>query len=319
SQESQEALGVMRNIYVALDRVDEFLRFTQGLDFANVSIAQQDSLTFMAAEAIYMKGDCENARRSLASYLERFPQGIFALNAHFYMAECDLRANNLQAALNGYSFVINRPMSAFTENALLRAGQIEVRLNNHSAALEHFRRLEQIAAIPANRLEAQTGQMRALFQLKRYRECIDMATSLAASPRATQEVRQEAHLLAGKSAMELSQPVQARNSLRSAMNLLNNEMAAQAMYYLALIEFQIGNYAETERLVFDFVNRMSAYDYWLAKTFILLADTYLAIGNVFQARHTLQSIIDNYQGAELRALAIQKLDAINAMERNQPR
>ncbi|HSV88913.1 MAG TPA: tetratricopeptide repeat protein, partial [Bacteroidales bacterium] len=84
SQESQEALGVMRNIYVALDRVDEFLRFTQGLGFANVSIAQQDSLTFMAAEAIYMKGDCEAARRSLANYLERFPQGIFALNAHFY-------------------------------------------------------------------------------------------------------------------------------------------------------------------------------------------------------------------------------------------
>jgi len=318
SQESQEALGVMRTIYVGLDRVDEFLRFTQGLGFANVSIAQQDSLTFMAAEAHYMKGDCENARKSLTGYLSRFPQGIFSLNAHFYLAECDFRANNLQSALNGYGFVIHRPRSAFTENALLRAGTIERSLGNHSASLEHFKRLEEVADRPANRMEAQIGQIRALFHLQRYSECMSLATTHAANPRATQETRQEAHLLAGKSAMELSRPVQARTSLRSAMNLLSNEMASEAMYYLALIEFQLGNFEQTERLVFDFVNRMSAHDYWLAKTFILLADTYLAMGNVFQARHTLQSIIDNYQGAELRAVAIQKLDTINAKE-NQPR
>jgi TolA-binding protein len=317
SQESQEALGVMRNIYVGMDRVDEFLRFTQGLSFANVTIAQQDSLTFMAAEAHYMRGDCENARRSLTGYLTRFPQGIFALNAHFYLAECDFRANNLQSALSGYAFVISRPRSAFSENALLRSGLIETRIGNHGAALEHFRRLEEIADLPANRLEAQIGQIRALFHLQQFRDCLGLATTLAANARATQELQQEAHLLAGKSAMQLNQPVQARNSLRSAMNLLNNEMAAEAMYNLALIEFQLTNFQQTERMIFDFVNRMSAYDYWLAKTFILLADTYLAMGNLFQARHTLQSIIDNYQGPELRAIAIQKLDEISALERSQ--
>lgn len=315
--QSQEALAAMRNIYVEQGRVDEFITFSQGLGFANVTVAQQDSLTYMAAEAQFMRGDCANATRSFTTYLSRFPNGIFSINANFYLAECHLRANELELALRGFRFVIDRPRTGFTENALRRAAAIESQLGNHAAALELFRRLETAADLHPNRVEAQIGQARSLFHLQRFRDCIISANAVAINPRATTEIQQEAHLLAGKSAIELSQPVPARNSLRSAKDLINNVVAAEAMYYLALIEYQAGNFQQAERLIFDFASRMSAHDYWLAKSFILLADAYLAMGNVFQAKHTLQSIIDNYQGSELRAVAIQKLDAILEAERRQ--
>ena len=38
------------------------------------------------------------------------------------------------------------------------------------------------------------------------------------------------------------------------------------------------------------------YDYWVAKTYILLADNYVALKDNFQAKATLKSIIDNYKG-----------------------
>jgi TolA-binding protein len=50
--------------------------------------------------------------------------------------------------------------------------------------------------------------------------------------------------------------------------------------------------------------------YWVAKGFILLADTYVARGNVFQARETLKSVIDNYPGKDLKELAKQKLQQL---------
>ena len=315
TSESQEALLAIRNIYVALDRVDEFLRFSEGLGFANVSTAQQDSLTYMAAENRYMQNDCANASRGFTTYLERFPQGIFAINAHFYKAECDLRANELQQALTGYRFVISRPKSQFTENALLRSATIEFRQENFAAALENYRRLEELADLPSNKLEAQIGQMRSLFRLERHQESMTQAANVLANDKTPREVQQEAHLLTGKSALTLNRLAQARTSMRAAMNIAENEAAAEAMYNLALIEYRQGNYAESEKLIFEYVNKMSAYDYWLAKTFILLSDNYLAVDNIFQAKHTLQSIIDNYDGPELRAIAIQKLDAILEMER----
>jgi TolA-binding protein len=318
--ESQEALVTMRNIYVGLDRVDEFIRFSQDLGFANVTTAQQDSLTYRAAENRYMQNDCANASRGFTTYLERFPRGIFTINAHFYKAECDFRAGELQQALIGYRFVIGRPKSQFTENALLRASAIEFRQGNFTAALGHYQKLEELADLAANKLEGQIGQMRSQFRLGRYQETMAIAAKVLANDKTPREVQQEAHLLTGRSAMELNRPAQARASMQSVMQIADNEAAAEAMYNLALIEFKGGSYEQTEKLIFEYLNKMSAYDYWLAKTFILLADTYLEMGNIFQAKHTLQSIIDNYAGAELRQIAIQKLDAILEQERlqNQP-
>jgi len=58
----------------------------------------------------------------------------------------------------------------------------------------------------------------------------------------------------------------------------------------------------------------SSSDYWVAKGFILLADVYMKKGNAFQAKQTLQSIIDNYEGEDLKNLAGTKLAAIIAAE-----
>jgi TolA-binding protein len=313
--ESQEALVAIRTIYVSLDQVDEYFRFSQGLGFANVTTAQQDSLTYMAAENRYMQGDCQNATRSFAGYLERFPNGIFALNAHFYKAECEFRMNELRQALAGYQFVISRPRSKFTENALLRASQIEFRQSNFDAAYNYYRQLEEVAEIRNNVLEARIGQMRSLYRLERNQDAIAAAERVIATDKVPEEVIQEAHLVKGNASMSINNLGQARSAFREVIRLADNVSSAEAMYNLALIEFRRGNYQQAEELIFQYTGNMSAYGYWLAKAYILLADTYAETGNTFQAKHTLQSIIDNYEGEDLRAQAQQKLQRIIEMER----
>jgi Flp pilus assembly protein TadD len=64
--------------------------------------------------------------------------------------------------------------------------------------------------------------------------------------------------------------------------------------------------------VFDLAKEMPNYDYWIAKTYILLADNYRALKDNFQAKATLQSIIDNYKADdEILPTAKQQLQAIN--------
>ena len=314
SSESQEALTSMRNIYVAMDRVDEFLAFSDGLGFANVSVAQQDSLIYIAAENRYMQGDCVNATRSFENYLERFPQGIFALNAHFYKAECNFRVNEFQKALISYQFVMQRPKSKFSENAALRAAQINFRLNQYQAALENYIMLEEIAEFPNNIQEAKTGQMRSLDKLQRYQKTIDVARRVLENDKISREIRQEANLLIARAALGQNNLDMAKDYYTQTNQIAENIMAAEAKYYLAYIEFRKGNYARCEKLIFDYINTLASYDYWLAKTFILLSDNYLVQDNIFQARHTLQSIIENYDGEELRSIALKKLADIDREE-----
>lgn len=51
-------------------------------------------------------------------------------------------------------------------------------------------------------------------------------------------------------------------------------------------------------MCFDLAKDMPNYDYWVAKTYILLADNYVRLKDNFQAKATLQSIIDNYKGKD---------------------
>ena len=58
-----------------------------------------------------------------------------------------------------------------------------------------------------------------------------------------------------------------------------------------------------------------SYDFWIAKSFILLGDNYLAQKDTFQARETYKSIVENYEKEpndpdDLKAIATEKLDAI---------
>ena len=58
-------------------------------------------------------------------------------------------------------------------------------------------------------------------------------------------------------------------------------------------------------------------DYFIAKGFILLADVYLAQGNLFQAKATLESIIENHEGQELKQIATNKKQLIIELENEQ--
>jgi len=58
---------------------------------------------------------------------------------------------------------------------------------------------------------------------------------------------------------------------------------------------------------------MPSHDYWVAKTYILIADNYFAMKDIFQAKSTLQSVIENYDEKEdgILLLAQEKLDSLN--------
>jgi len=80
--------------------------------------------------------------------------------------------------------------------------------------------------------------------------------------------------------------------------------------------FEAGKYKKAEKSAFALVDNFSSCDYWVAKSFILLADIYIKTNNDFQAKLTLQSIIDNYSGEDLKNIAIQKKNEILQREKS---
>ena len=97
--------------------------------------------------------------------------------------------------------------------------------------------------------------------------------------------------------------------LRASRASTNGEYSGEAAYRIAEMRFFQHDYTGAERAI-ETIIADPASDYYLAKSFILWADIFYARGNKMQAKQTLQSIIDNYDGDDLVQLALQKRNAI---------
>ena len=308
--ESKEALSSVKSIYLEMNQVDEYVDFTKQVPEADISRSEQDSLTYIAAENQYMNGNCDKAIDGFAKYISKFPEGSFILESHFYTAECDYRAQRFDNSLKHYDFILSQQRSRFTANSAARAAQIHHLRNEYDAALESYIRLEETADQPGMIMNAIAGQMQCNYALKRYGLAIQSAQKLLVVDKLTENLAIEAHMTIARSAYALTNTDLARREYEETVKLSKNEMAAEAKYMLAQLEFENASYDKCEKSIFSLSENFASYDYWVAKGFLLLSDIYVKKGNTFQAKQTLQSIIDNYEGKDLVAIAREKLAAI---------
>jgi TolA-binding protein len=312
--ESKEALASIKSIYVDMNQVDEYMEFTKKVPHADVSRTEQDSLTYTAAENQYMNGDCEKAVAGFTKYISKFPEGSFLSEANFYKAECDYRAEKYESALKGYEFVLSQPRSRFTSNAASKAARINYFNKNYQAALDNYVRLEETADQGSQTTDAISGQMQCNYYLGQYGLATQAAQKLLTQTKLADNLATEAHFTIARSAYALKNTDLARKEFEETIKLSQNEMGAESKFMLAQMQFEAEKYDETEKTIFALSDKYASYDYWVAKGFILLSDVYVKKENTFQAKQTLQSIIDNYEGQDLVLVAREKLNAILASE-----
>ena len=320
SPEAKEALVQIKNIYVKMNNVEEYFAYAKTVPSASVTAGEQDTLTYQSAELRYTGGDCDKAIPEFDNYLSKYPNGAFTLNASFYQAQCYYQKGKYDDALQGFLYVLNGQNNSFTEKSLLYAAEISfVRKKQYSDALGFYSRLESSADFPENITKAVAGEMRCHFLLQQYEQTITQAQKLLSMTDVSPQLQNETHLLYGKSAYNLNDLAAAQQQLSFLAKLTGSEAAAEAKYYLALIQYQLKNYKESHKLCFEVINKTPSYDYWVTKSFILLADNYVAQGDTFQAMETYKSVAENYQRTpsdpdDLREIAKQKYDAIKPKE-----
>ena len=151
------------------------------------------------------------------------------------------------------------------------------------------------------------GQMRCQYYTGNYGLAILSGQRLLLQENVSPGIVAEANLLIGNSAKSLDRTDLARTSYNETVKLSQGEAGAEALYGLSEMSFNEKDYKNAEKHILKLTNDYASYDYWVAKAFILLSDVYLKTGNTFQAKQTLQSIIENYDGEDLRKIAIDKL------------
>ena len=93
-----------------------------------------------------------------------------------------------------------------------------------------------------------------------------------------------------------------KTTFEKVVELSDYDEGAEAKYYLAYLTYLDDSLALAEKMIFELAESYTS-DYFIAKAFILLADIYVVQENDFQAKATLESIIENHDGEVLVNLA----------------
>lgn len=322
SSAARDALGAIKEIYIQQGTPDDYFNFVNTVQGVNVNQLERDSLTYASAQLQFDQANWEGAVNAYTTYLNRFPNGLYTNQAHFNRGEALFDLRRYDEALQDYAYVSGLGNSSYAATANHRAANITYYIKqDFGQALTYYTRLEQTANTEELLFEAQQIGLRSAFYSKQYDQILAIAPRLLANARTTDADRAEAHYYMGKAYLQQRDFDAALTAFNQNISLSGDDkFSAEARYWRAYIAYQKRDLKKAKDLAFDNNKTLSGHPYWLVKSFILLADIYTEEGNLFQAKATLQSIVDNYDGDQaLLDEAKEKLRKVKLAEANKSR
>ena len=309
TDEARESLAIIRNIYMERNDLNSYFGYAEHTGQVS-KVTQQDSLAFANAENFFLDGRYTDAEKALKYYFNQFPQGAYTLKAHHYAAACAEKVGSDEDVKTHLNYIIKQTNNDFTDDALLKLARLEYESGNYAKAGEYYGRLAEITEEPLRRLEALEGGMKSCYFREDYNKAIEMGENLSRSKDLSREQTNQINHIVGKSYYMKGDYSTALPWLDKSAQADKSVYGAESAYYAAASTFQLNQLDETESKVFGISDRFSAHEYWVAKSFILLADVYVAKENTFQAKETLRSVIDNCSIQELKNEAQHRLEHI---------
>jgi len=298
SSEANQAVATARLIYVDLDRVAEYVTWVKTLDFVAISDADLDNTTYEAAEKQYLDNNTDKAITGFTKYLNDFPTGLHATQAHFYSAQLLFKKGEKDATIAHYNYVMNKERNAFTEQALARLSQVYLEQKDWLNAKPILLRLEQEADFPQNIVFAQSNLMKANYELENYTEAVQYAEKVLANPKIEDAVKSDAHVIIARSAIKTGNEEKAKIAYAKVQLIAKGSLAAEALYYDAYFTHQDHKYGESNTKVQQLTRDYSGYKYYAAKSLVLMAKNFYGLEDAYQATYILERVIENFANYE---------------------
>jgi len=293
---AEDALAAIESIYQIRNRPQDYLDYIETIGKgATKTEDEKEDMIFNSAEQIFLSENYQKALVSLESYLTQYPDGNNAYKAEFYMAESYRLLGKLEQACDHYAEVIEGGEGSFVELSMLNFSDISFKLERWDDAFGGYSSLLSAALLDNNKTAAQTGMMRSAFKGHKWEEAIKSADAIMTDTRTEPLLYSEAQYVKAKSYLAGSRRDEAFAILEKLAEDVTGVYGAEAAYMLILDSYDRGDFDEVENKVFAFSDAGSPQVYWLAKSFIVLGDSFVDRDELEQAKATFESVRDGYE------------------------
>ena len=294
SEYAGKAMAEIESIYKAIGRPEKYQAYVE----ENSLINTEEGLArveFDTAEQLFLAQNYNHAVTALRKYLDSYPTDKNRDKALFYLAESYNHLNYKETACDMYaSLVKTSPQSPYAETAGLDYSKLSYELERFREAYEGYETLYGTAKSDANRFSALVGMMRSSFKDRNFSAAVSSADAVRTSPASDGDLRRESVYVKAKSCLAMSDREQAMNLFRELAKSPSTGEGAEARYILVQDAYDRGDFDIVESMIRDFSDKAGNELYWLARSYVILGDTFVELGKPEQAAATYKSIRDGY-------------------------
>ncbi len=308
----QEALAIQ-------GQSDQFEPFLTRYKHANPDNKDIKSIEFESAKNLYYSQNYDRAIMSFQDFIKNYPGGEMENEARYFIGDSYFRKNDTKNALQYFYEVIKDPNSKDYNRALSRIAELEYVAGNYPAAINNYKRLLSVATNKRDESFGWTGLMESYFNVQKYDSVNHFANIILERGATSANAENKARLYLGKTAYKRENYDEAIDQFMNTLNAAKDESGAEAQYLMADILYKRKEHKQSIQTLYDLNEKFSIYEWWLGKSFLLIADNFESLGEMFQAKATLNSIIEKSKEGEIKEAARKKLRQIEQQEKqNQP-
>ena len=314
--EADNALAGIENIYLEKNNAQGFFDYIAKLGInSKKSADEKEQMLFNAGEQLFLNGSHNEALKSLRALLKEYPNGAKSAQAHFYIAESLRLSGKEEEAADEYLTVMRIGSDSFAEQATLQYARIAYSMEKYDEAVKGFETLSEIARLENNKTEAEVGKGRSYYKEQKYEQAVVQTEKALKINGLSPYIVQELTYIKGKALVALGRREEAMELFRALSREIYTPIGAESAYMLVQDAYNAGDFATAEERIYTLSDSDSPQHYWIALSFIILADIYADQNETVQALATYQSLLDEYKPDkpdnvhDIVRLRIEKLNA----------
>lgn len=296
------------------EKVNDFEGYMEAYQKANPDDGSLEVVAFEDAKASYYNQQYDQAIEKLIRFNTKYPNSGFEEDARYFLADSYYRSRQWSRADQAFMTLIEMNGS-YTSRSLDKRGETLVNLGQYQKAISNYMMLTKKAGNRKEIFRAQEGLMNTYYALGKLDSALfyaDMILDAEWKPVNTEGI---IWLMKGKIFLKKENYGLALDEFIKVVNESRNELGAEAKYLMGKSYFEQKEYKRSLEMLFALNRNFGSYTYWVGKSFLLIADNYLGMGELLQAEATTKSIIENATIPEILNEAKDKLRLIEQKEK----
>lgn len=299
SKAAETALSDLRSIYLVRNEMDVYAAYVSGLS-GNLRPKGDDAarLAYVSIESRSRRG--ESVIQDLEQYLASYPQSADSFKAEDLLTSAYLAAGDMGKATAHLQQVLGRKTNPSRERSLYQQlGRIYSQQGEYRLGVDALGKAYSLASgSPREEVTLGLELARLAHAGELSSEVLSVSTALLDRKDLDAEVRNELTLLKGVAQERINDLSKAIETYAPLSQMVHSPYGAEGTVRRAQLLFETGKVEVAQKAMLDFASSGTSQQYWLARCFVLLADTYHKQGETYLARQYVESLRDNYLGTE---------------------